>query len=135
MIAAVLKRLVHRNPNVQLYTLSLSESLGKNVGIEIHREIASRAFTQGLEKLITDRVSNAFTIDLALSWYDHVFCKNTHEKVRKRALGLIAEWAAEFENEESLGIMEDCYNNLKAKSLSFELYIRRLYWLLLPWRL
>jgi len=36
--------------------------------------------------------------------------------VRKRALGLIAEWAAEFENDESLGIMEDCYNNLKAKS-------------------
>jgi signal transducing adaptor molecule len=38
--------------------------------------------------------------------------------VRKRALGLIAEWAGEFENDETLGIMEDCYNNLKAKSLS-----------------
>jgi signal transducing adaptor molecule len=47
---------------------------------------------------------------------DFFFGKNTHEKVRKRALGLIAEWAAEFENDESLGIMEDCYNNLKAKS-------------------
>ena len=56
MIAAVLKRLTHRNPNVQLYTLTLSESLSKNCGIEVHREISSRAFTQGLEKLITDRV-------------------------------------------------------------------------------
>ncbi len=55
-ITAILKRLAHRNPTVQLYALSLTESLGKNLGIEIHREIASRAFIQGLEKLITDRV-------------------------------------------------------------------------------
>ena len=55
-MAAVLKRLAHRNPNVQLYTLTLAESLTKNCGIEVHREIASRAFTQGLEKLVTDRV-------------------------------------------------------------------------------
>ena len=57
-IASILKRLAHRNPNVQLYALSLAESLSKNLGIEIHRELASRAFTQGLEKLITDRVRN-----------------------------------------------------------------------------
>lgn len=56
VIAAVLKRLAHRNPNVQLYALSLAEALSKNCGIELHREIASRAFTQGLEKIITDRV-------------------------------------------------------------------------------
>ena len=56
VIAASLKRLAHRNPNVQLYTLTLVEALSKNCGIEIHREISSRAFTQGLEKLITDRV-------------------------------------------------------------------------------
>lgn len=55
-MAAVLKRLAHRNPNVQLYTLTLAESLTKNCGTEVHREIASRAFTQGLEKLVTDRV-------------------------------------------------------------------------------
>ncbi|KAF8185948.1 hypothetical protein BJ912DRAFT_880441 [Pholiota molesta] len=99
-IAAILKRLAHRNPNVQLYALSLTEALGKNTGIEVHRELASRAFTQGLEKLITDR--------------------NTHEKVRRRALGLIALWTAEFEKDETLGIMEDCYNNLKAKNYKFE---------------
>ena len=52
----MLKRLAHRNPNVQLYTLTLAESLSKNCGIEVHREIASRAFTQALEKLVTDRV-------------------------------------------------------------------------------
>ena len=56
VIAAILKRLAHRNPNVQLYTLSLAESLTKNCGIEVHREVSSRAFTQGLERIVTDRV-------------------------------------------------------------------------------
>jgi len=58
VIAAILKRLAHRNPNVQLYALALTESLSKNCGVVMNREIASRAFTQGLEKLITDRVSS-----------------------------------------------------------------------------
>jgi len=31
-------------------------------------------------------------------------------------LNLIALWAAEFESDPTLGIMEECYNNLKAKS-------------------
>ncbi|EEB86710.1 hypothetical protein MPER_16233, partial [Moniliophthora perniciosa FA553] len=47
----------------------------KNCGLEIHREIASRAFTQGLEKLVTDR--------------------NTHDKVRRRTLSLVAMWTAD----------------------------------------
>jgi signal transducing adaptor molecule len=100
VIAAVLKRLAHRNPNVQLYALSLAESLSKNCGIELHREIASRAFTQGLEKIITDRT--------------------THDKVKRRALVLIAQWTAEFETDPTLGVMEDCYNNLKLKNYKFE---------------
>lgn len=41
---------------MQLYTLTLVEALSKNCGIDVHREIASRAFTQALEKLVTDRV-------------------------------------------------------------------------------
>ncbi|KAK2459248.1 hypothetical protein APHAL10511_008725 [Amanita phalloides] len=100
VISSLLKRLAHRNPNVQLYALALAESLSKNCGAELHREIASRAFTQGLEKLVTDR--------------------NTHEKVRKRALTLVGMWTAEFENDASLGVMEDCYNNLKGKGYKFE---------------
>lgn len=62
VIAAVLKRLAHRNANVQLYSLAVAEALSKNCGIEVHREIASRAFTQGLERLVTDRVRYLFTI-------------------------------------------------------------------------
>ena len=56
VIAAILKRLAHRNPNIQLFALSLEVALSKNLDIVVHREIASKAFIQGLEKLITDRV-------------------------------------------------------------------------------
>lgn len=44
--------------------------------------------------------------------------QNTHDKVKKRALGLIATWTAEFEDDPTLGIMEECYENLKSKSMS-----------------
>ena len=60
VIASLLRRLAHRNPNVQLYALTLAESLSKNCGILINREISSRSFTQGLEKLIADRVRGLF---------------------------------------------------------------------------
>ncbi|TCD65854.1 ESCRT-0 subunit protein hse1 [Steccherinum ochraceum] len=100
VIAAILKRLAHRNPNVQLYTLSLAESLTKNLGVEIHREISSRAFTQGLERIVTDR--------------------NTHDKVRRKATGLIVLWAHEFEKDPTLGIMEECYESLKSKGYKFD---------------
>jgi signal transducing adaptor molecule len=55
-MAAVLKRMTHRNPNVQLYSLALVEALSKNCGLQINREIASRSFTQGLERIVNDRV-------------------------------------------------------------------------------
>ena len=42
--------------------------------------------------------------------------QTTHDKVKKRALALIAQWTAEFEKDPTLGIMEECYNTLKAKS-------------------
>jgi signal transducing adaptor molecule len=57
---AILKRLNYRNSNVQLYALALAEALTKNCGVELHREIASRSFTQGLEKIVMDRVNKLF---------------------------------------------------------------------------
>lgn len=35
--------------------------------------------------------------------------------MRRRALELIAEWTGDFEKDPSLGIMEECYENLKSK--------------------
>ncbi|KAI0028889.1 hypothetical protein K488DRAFT_57578 [Vararia minispora EC-137] len=103
VVASILKRLAHRNPNVQLYSLSLIESLSKNCGKTLHVEIASRSFTQGLEKLIIDRA----------------FTQTTHDKVRRKALHLIGMWAEEWGDDPTLGIMEECYKALKAKNYSF----------------
>ncbi len=115
VVAAALKRLAHRNPNVQLYTLTLVEALSKNCGLEIHREISSRAFTQGLEKLVTDRVCASLNITGQVSMDLTYVSQTTHDKVRKRVLGLVAIWSAEFEKDSSLGMMEECYENLKSK--------------------
>ena len=41
-IAAIQKRVVHRNANVQLYAITLTDTLSKNCGDAIHHEIASR---------------------------------------------------------------------------------------------
>jgi hypothetical protein len=49
----------------------------------------------------------------------------THDKVKRRALGLIGMWTAEFENDSTLGVMEDCYNSLKARSIMMSV---RLIW-------
>jgi signal transducing adaptor molecule len=40
----------------------------------------------------------------------------THEKVKRRALYLVSLWTGEFENNSQLGLMEELYNTLKAKS-------------------
>lgn len=68
VIASLLKRLTHRNPNVQLFALAAAEALSKNVGLKVDREIASRAFTQGLEKLVTDRVRSQLRLPVSPRW-------------------------------------------------------------------
>lgn len=73
VIAAVLKRLAHRNANVQLYSLAVAEALSKNCGTEVHREIASRAFTQGLERIVTDRVYAATLLSYCTQHSDAAF--------------------------------------------------------------
>lgn len=79
VVAAMIKRLAHRNANVQLYTLEvgttlvaltmspeldiltkatvqLANALSQNCGPKIHRELASRSFTDALLRLAGDRV-------------------------------------------------------------------------------
>lgn len=87
---------MHRNANVQLYALTLSDTLSKNCGLVAHRELSSRSFTQTLTRIVADR--------------------NTHETVRKRVLALIKQWAEEFAHDESLGIMGETYESLKSQS-------------------
>ena len=73
-VASMIKRLAHRNANVQLYTLEvrlllcvrenlaltavlkLANACSQNCGPKMHRELASRSFTDALLRLAGDRV-------------------------------------------------------------------------------
>jgi signal transducing adaptor molecule len=85
---------VHRNANVQLYSLTLADAVAKNCGLTAHQELASRSFTQTLARTCLDR--------------------NTHATVKKRCYALVKEWAGEFDDE-SLGLMKETYNSLKSQ--------------------
>ncbi|CED84759.1 glycosyl transferase [Phaffia rhodozyma] len=93
---AVQKRLAHRNPNVQIFALELANTLSENCGQNIHREIASKSFTEGLERVVTDRTTN--------------------ERVRQKVLQLIRKWNDAFQNDSDLGIMNELFERLRRNS-------------------
>ncbi|KAL7622569.1 ESCRT-0 subunit protein hse1 [Parahypoxylon ruwenzoriense] len=92
-VQSLIKRLAHRNANVQLYTLELANALSQNCGKNMYRELASRAFTDALLKLANDR--------------------NTHQQVKVKILERMKEWSDMFSNDADLGIMYDAYYRLK----------------------
>ncbi|KAF3055054.1 Class E vacuolar protein-sorting machinery protein HSE1 [Daldinia childiae] len=92
-VQSLIKRLAHRNANVQLYTLELANALSQNCGKNMHRELASRAFTDALLKLANDR--------------------NTHQQVKVKILERMKEWSDMFSKDADLGIMYDAYYRLK----------------------
>ncbi|KAE8453467.1 ESCRT-0 subunit protein hse1 [Mollisiaceae sp. DMI_Dod_QoI] len=94
-VASMIKRLAHRNANVQLYTLELANALSQNCGPKMHRELASRAFTDALLRLANDR--------------------NTHQQVKAKILERMQEWAEMFKDPD-LGIMKDQYYKLKTQN-------------------
>ena len=93
-IAALIKRLAHRNANVQLYTLELANALSQNCGPPLHRELASKAFTDALLRLAGDR--------------------NSHAQVKQKVLERMEMWTEEFGRNPELGIMEQAYGKLRA---------------------
>ena len=92
----MIKRLAHRNANVQLYTLELANALSQNCGLKMHKELASRSFTDALLRLANDR--------------------NTHQQVKAKILERMHEWSDMFERDPDLGIMQGAYNKLKSQS-------------------
>ncbi|KKY13446.1 putative class e vacuolar protein-sorting machinery protein hse1 [Diplodia seriata] len=96
VVAALIKRLAHRNANVQLYTLELANALSQNCGLKIHKELASRSFTDALLRLANDR--------------------NTHQQVKAKILERMGEWTEMFASNPDLGIMEQAYMRLKTQN-------------------
>lgn len=95
-VAAMIKRLAHRNANVQLYTLELANSLSQNCGIKIHRELSSKSFTDALLRIAADRT--------------------THQAVKSKILERMEEWTTMFKSNPELGIMEAAFYKLKSQN-------------------
>lgn len=93
VVAALIKRLAHRNANVQLYTLELANALSQNCGPPLHRELSSRSFTEALARLANDR--------------------NSHQQVKSKVLERMEGWSEQFKGDPDLGIMEQAYDKLK----------------------
>ncbi|KAI1132875.1 hypothetical protein F5Y10DRAFT_230357 [Nemania abortiva] len=92
-VQGLIKRLAHRNANVQLYTLELANALSQNCGKAMHRELASRSFTDALIKLTGDR--------------------NTHQQVKSKILERMKGWSDTYSSDADLGIMYDAYFRLQ----------------------
>ncbi|KAL8675108.1 MAG: hypothetical protein Q9168_000479 [Polycauliona sp. 1 TL-2023] len=77
-------------------TSQLANSLSQNCGPMMHRELASRSFTDAILRLASDR--------------------NTHQQVKAKILERLAEWTEMFANDPDLGIMEQAYMKLKSQN-------------------
>lgn len=95
-MSAMIKRLAHRNANVQLYTLELANALSQNCGLKVHRELSSKSFTDAMLRLAGDRT--------------------THQAVKSKILERMEEWSKMFGNNPELGIMEGAYQKLKSQN-------------------
>ncbi|KAJ2786535.1 ESCRT-0 subunit protein hse1 [Coemansia interrupta] len=93
------ERMLHRNANVVLYTLTLVDSLLENCGQNVKQEVASRAFTTTLTRVLND--------------------KSVHEKVKSRILGNVQKWAFDFRQDPTLSLMEETYTKLRAQRFVF----------------
>jgi signal transducing adaptor molecule len=78
---------------VQLYALELANALSQNCGPELHRELASKAFTDALLRLAADR--------------------NTHGQVKQKVLERMGSWSEMFKGSHELGIMDQAYHKLR----------------------
>lgn len=73
----------------------LANALSQNCGAKMHRELASRSFTDALLRLANDR--------------------NSHQQVKAKILERMQEWAEMFKDPD-LGIMRDQYQKLKSQN-------------------
>ncbi|CAO3610569.1 unnamed protein product [Cunninghamella echinulata] len=96
---AMKKRLGHKNPNVQLATLSLVDTCVKNSGDSFVREIASREFLDDLVALMKQPITN---ID-----------------VKNKILETIQTWGIAAKGNPSITYMTGTYSLLRAEGYMF----------------
>ncbi len=79
----------------------------------MHRELASRSFTDALLRLAGDRVSldNSILEDCRADNR-----QTTHPQVKSKIVERMGEWTEMFATNTELGIMEQAYMKLKSQS-------------------
>ncbi|KAK9386189.1 hypothetical protein V1515DRAFT_605605 [Lipomyces mesembrius] len=93
-VSALQKRVGHRSANVQLYALTLVDSLAQNCGTKAYRELASRSFTQALVRMGSD--------------------KSVHNSVKSRLIEVMEELVKVFQGDSSLSLMSEALDQVKA---------------------
>ncbi|KZP30279.1 ubiquitin binding protein [Athelia psychrophila] len=96
---ALKRRLNHKNPNVQLLALGLTDGCIKNGGDPFLAEVASREFIDNLVSIMK--------------------IPSVNNNVKTEALRLIQNWATVFEGKPSLGYVGQVYKNLKGEGFVF----------------
>eukprot|EP01135_Chromosphaera_perkinsii_P009611 Nk52_evm61s1810 gene=Nk52_evmTU61s1810 len=97
-IRSISRKLQHKNPNVVFYTLIALETIVKNCGVDVHREVASKAFMDDLKDICNPRNS---------------------EKVVEKAKELIQTWAKVFQGKSEFKIIESTFNTMKSNGVKF----------------
>lgn len=89
---AIKRRLNHKNPNVQLLALSLTDTCVKNGGDHFLVEVASREFMDNLASILK--------------------IPSLNNEVKNAVLRLVQNWSIAFEGKPSLTYVGTVYNTL-----------------------
>ena len=100
--AALKRRLTHKNPNVQLLGLMLTDVCVKNCGFKFVLEVASREF-----------------MDVVLSLARALVVTGGSYEVKVKALGLIQSWGVACKGKPELAYVSEMYESLKHEGVKF----------------
>ncbi|XP_028406081.1 signal transducing adapter molecule 1-like [Dendronephthya gigantea] len=96
-LKAILKRVVHRIPQVSLQALSLLDACVNNCGKSFHLEICSRDFVSEVRNIL----------------------KKLHRTAALKMKGMIRDWAKLFKNDSQLNLIPTLYEELKREKEDF----------------
>ncbi|KAJ3111216.1 Exportin-6 [Phlyctochytrium bullatum] len=99
-VQSLKRRINHKNPNVQLQALKLTDTCVKNSGHHFVVEIASRDFIDNLVSITRNY-------------------PQTNQDVRLKILALIQTWGLAFKGKSELGYVTEVYEMLKREGIAF----------------